>query len=114
MRNAAVKRKSLDPENTGPDTQLEYRPEDRMGINAWIAGALFPLALLWYGWVVQYGMFWFSAMIPTFLFNLGAMLITTMSITMLTEFVPGRSASVVAVNNCGPFHSPFPLVLFRY
>ncbi|KAF8252605.1 MFS general substrate transporter [Wilcoxina mikolae CBS 423.85] len=101
MRNAAVKRKrkSQNTENTGPETPLEYRPEDRMGINAWVAGALFPLALLWYGWVVQYGVFWFAAMIPTFLFGIGSMLVFSMATTMLTEFVPGRSASVVAVNN---------------
>ncbi|KAF8537264.1 putative MFS multidrug resistance transporter [Trichophaea hybrida] len=100
MRNAAIKRrKSQDTENSGHDTPLEYRPEDRMGINAWVAGALFPLALLCYGWVAQYGVFWFVCAIPTFLFGIGCMLVTNMAATMLTEFVPGRSAAVMAVNN---------------
>jgi hypothetical protein len=115
MRNAAIKRrKSQDTENSDHDTPLEYRPEDRMGINAWVAGALFPLALFCYGWVAQYGVFWFACAIPTFLFGIGCMLVTNMAATMLTEFVPGRSAAVMALNNCGPFHSLLPLVFFGH
>ena len=80
-----------------------YRPEDRMGLNAYVAGALFPISLLWYGWAVDRGAFWFVSMIATFLFGIGSMLVFSVATTMLTEFVPKRSASGVAVNNCGFF-----------
>jgi MFS family permease len=90
---------TVDPEEL-QNSPLEYRPEDRMGLNAWIAGCLFPLALLMYGWVVQEGVFWFVSCIATFLFGIGSMLVFSVATTMLTEFVPGRSASAVAVNNC--------------
>lgn len=90
---------TVDPEEL-QNSPLQYRPEDRMGLNAWIAGCLFPLALLMYGWVVQEGVFWFVSCIATFLFGIGSMLVFSVATTMLTEFVPGRSASAVAVNNC--------------
>ncbi|KAI5795159.1 major facilitator superfamily domain-containing protein [Geopyxis carbonaria] len=104
MRRAALKRRAAtaaeNPEVAAdPDAPLEFRPEDRMGVNAYVAGALFPLALLWYGWVVQNGVFWVAPMFATFCFGLGSMLVFSMSTTMLTEFVPGRSSSAVAVNN---------------
>ncbi|KAL7271505.1 hypothetical protein RUND412_005735 [Rhizina undulata] len=101
MKRAAMKRKQRAVENSeaAEDGPLEYRPEDRMGINAWIAGILFPCALLWYGWVVQNGVMWVGAMFATFTFGFGSMLIFSMATTMLTEFVPGRSSSMVAVNN---------------
>lgn len=37
---------------------LIFRPEDRMRENAWIACCMFPMALIWYGWCVQNGVFW--------------------------------------------------------
>ena len=38
--------------------KLIFRPEDRMRENAWVAAIVFPLALVWYGWAVQYGVHW--------------------------------------------------------
>lgn len=38
--------------------KLVLRPEDRMMENAWIAAIAFPVALLWYGWSVDQGVFW--------------------------------------------------------
>lgn len=97
MRHAAQKRQ--EKQGLPKDAPLEFLPEDRMGLNAWIAGALFPLALLWYGWMVDEGVFWFVPMMATFSFGIGSMLVFSVATTMLTEFVPGRSASAVAVNN---------------
>jgi MFS family permease len=37
---------------------LIFRPEDRMRENAWMACCMFPVALIWYGWTVQKGVFW--------------------------------------------------------
>ena len=37
---------------------LIFRPEDRMRENAWIAACCFPVAMIWYGWSVQRGVFW--------------------------------------------------------
>lgn len=38
--------------------RLVFRPEDRMKENAWIAGSVFPVALIWYGWSAEKGVFW--------------------------------------------------------
>lgn len=37
--------------------RLEYRPEDRMRENAWIAAFMFSSALIWYGWTTERGVF---------------------------------------------------------
>ncbi|KAI8310117.1 MFS transporter [Colletotrichum sp. SAR11_59] len=61
--------------------KLIMLPEDRMRENAWIAATVYPAALIFYGWVVQKGLFCGAAT------------------TMLTEFMPKRSSGGVAVNN---------------
>lgn len=100
MRRVAIKRQSTTNNGTDQrDIPLDYRPEDRMGINAWVAGFMFPAALLVYGWVIQNGIIWPVPMLATFAFGVGSMLVFSVSTTMLTEFVPSRSASAVAVNN---------------
>ena len=53
MARAAVKAKRYDEKG-----KLIYRPEDRMGINAWIAAVLYPGALIWYGWTAEKGVIW--------------------------------------------------------
>ncbi|RPB02471.1 MFS general substrate transporter [Choiromyces venosus 120613-1] len=97
MRRAAVKRRAA----AGGDesTPLEYRPEDRIGINSWIAGIMFPCALICYGWIIEQGYYWAAPLPFTFTFGFGSMLVFGMTTTMLTEFVPGRASSAVAVNN---------------
>ncbi|QDS71117.1 hypothetical protein FKW77_009648 [Venturia effusa] len=79
--------------------RLFFRPEDRMKENAWIAGSVFPLALIWYGWTAEKGVFWVVPMIANFFFGLGSMIMFAMATTMLTEFMPKRASNGIAVNN---------------
>ena len=79
--------------------KLKYRPEDRMRENAWIAAFLYPAALIWYGWTADKGVFWIVPLIANFFFGVGSMLIFAMATTMLTEFMPKKASSGVAVNN---------------
>ena len=74
-------------------------PEDRMRENAYIAAAIYPAALIWYGWAVKYHLHWAIPAVANFFFGLSSMVIFGVSTTMLTEFMPKRSSSGVAVNN---------------
>jgi MFS family permease len=38
--------------------KLEYRPEDRLRENAWLAAVMYPGALLWYGWTTESDLHW--------------------------------------------------------
>jgi multidrug resistance protein len=82
-----------------PDGSLIYNPEDRMRENAWLAAAIYPAALIAYGWSVDRGVHWSVPLIANFFFGVGSMLVFSCATTMLTEFMPGRSSSGVAVNN---------------
>lgn len=53
MKREAMKAGRIDEKG-----RLVFRPEDRMKENAWIAGAVFPVALIWYGWSAEKGVFW--------------------------------------------------------
>ncbi|PBP16005.1 major facilitator superfamily transporter multidrug resistance [Diplocarpon rosae] len=79
--------------------RLDFRPEDRMRENAWIAAVIFPWALVWYGWTAEKGILWIVPMISNFFFGVGSMIIFGIAATMLTEFMPKRSSSGVAVCN---------------
>ncbi|KAJ5976129.1 hypothetical protein N7481_009836 [Penicillium waksmanii] len=79
--------------------RLIYRPEDRMRENAWLGAFLYPIALIWYGWSAEKGVFWLVPMIANFFFGIGSMLIFSMVTTMLTEFMPRKSSEGVALNN---------------
>ncbi|RMZ67594.1 MFS multidrug resistance transporter [Pyrenophora seminiperda CCB06] len=78
---------------------LIFRPEDRMKENAWISAFLWPAALIVYGWTARYGVHWIVPMISNFFFGIGSMLIFALVNTMLTEFMPKRAASGIALNN---------------
>ncbi|KAH9223648.1 quinidine resistance [Leptodontidium sp. 2 PMI_412] len=78
---------------------LDFRPEDRMRENAWIAAVMFPGAMVWYGWTAEKGIIWIAPMIAGFFFGVGSMIIFGVATTMLTEFLPKRASSGVAVNN---------------
>ncbi|MCJ1400222.1 hypothetical protein MMC11_003426 [Xylographa trunciseda] len=79
--------------------KLVYRPEDRMRENAWIAAFMYPAALIWYGWTAEKHVHWIVPLIANFFFGVGSMLIFAAATTMLTEFMPRKSSSGVAVNN---------------
>ncbi|CAD6586120.1 MAG: hypothetical protein ASARMPREDX12_002275 [Alectoria sarmentosa] len=66
--------------------KLVARPGDRVRENAWLSIVLFSGGLLWYGWTVKYGVLW---------------IVPGLTTTMLTELVPSKSASAVAVNALG-------------
>ncbi|CAN9473294.1 unnamed protein product [Alternaria alternata] len=79
--------------------ELIFRPEDRMRGNAWIAAFLWPAALIWYGWTTEKGVIWIVPMVANFFFGIGSMLITSVSTTMLTEFMPSKGSAGMAINN---------------
>jgi multidrug resistance protein len=79
--------------------KLVLRPEDRMRENAWIAAILWPGALIVYGWTAQSHLNISIPMISNFFFGIGSMLIFALVNTMLTEFMPKRAASGIALNN---------------
>ncbi|KAL6705051.1 hypothetical protein ACN47E_007310 [Coniothyrium glycines] len=79
--------------------KLILRPLDRMKENAWLAAVLWPAALIVYGWTVHYGEHWVIPMVANFFFGIGSMLIFALVNTMLTEFMPRRAASGIALNN---------------
>ncbi|KAK1984820.1 major facilitator superfamily transporter [Colletotrichum cereale] len=83
----------------GPDGKLVLLPEDRMRENIWIAATVYPASLIYYGWVVEKGLFWFAPCIGLFTFGASSMLVFGAATTMLTEFMPKRSSGGVAVNN---------------
>lgn len=79
--------------------KLVFLPEDRLRENAWLAASMYPAAMLWFGWCADKGVFWLAPMIANFFFGAATMLIFSAATTMLTEFMPKRSSSGVALNN---------------
>jgi multidrug resistance protein len=79
--------------------KLVYLPEDRMRENMWLAATMYPGALVWFGWTAQRGVHFMVPSVANFWFGLGSMLVFGVTTTMLTEFMPRRSSSGVAVNN---------------
>ncbi|KAK0635570.1 major facilitator superfamily domain-containing protein [Bombardia bombarda] len=79
--------------------KLIFLPEDRMAENMWLAATLYPGAMIWYGWSSEKGLPWIVACIANFFFGCGSMLVFGTVTTMLTEFMPKKSSSGVAVNN---------------
>lgn len=79
--------------------KLIYLPEDRMRENAWISATLYPGALIWSGWTIQYGVHFMAPCVANFFFGVGSMLVFSAATTMLTEFMPRKSSNGVALNN---------------
>jgi multidrug resistance protein len=94
MKREATRAKRFDE-----DGKPKYIPEDRMRENAWLGALIYPTALIWYGWTITYGEFWLVPAVANFFYGVGSMLIFAMATTMLTEFMPEKSSSGVAVNN---------------
>jgi MFS family permease len=79
--------------------KLIFLPEDRLRENAWLAAVMYPGAMVWYGWTVEKGLHWIIPMIANFFFGVGSMIVFGSVTTMLTEMMPKKSSSGVAVNN---------------
>ncbi|GAW21055.1 hypothetical protein ANO14919_105680 [Xylariales sp. No.14919] len=79
--------------------RLIFYPEDRVRENAWLSSTLYPGALVWFGWTIQTHQHWIVPSIANFFFGVGSMLVFSMATTMLTEFMPKRASSGVALNN---------------
>lgn len=58
----------LTPTSTG---KLLFLPEDRMRENVYLAAAIYPAALIMYGWTAQNGVIWIVLAIATFSFGVG-------------------------------------------
>ncbi|KAL9617781.1 MAG: hypothetical protein Q9160_007435 [Pyrenula sp. 1 TL-2023] len=94
-----IMRREAEKRRTEKEAPLVYRPEDRMRENAWLGTLVYSGALIWYGWTAENGVIWPVPAIASFFFGCGSMLIFSMATTMLTEFMPRKSSSGVAVNN---------------
>jgi len=55
-----MKREAVKAGRYSEDGKLVYRPEDRMRENAWLGALLYPMALIWYGWAAEKGVFWLA------------------------------------------------------
>ncbi|KAJ4159561.1 uncharacterized protein LMH87_008459 [Akanthomyces muscarius] len=76
-----------------------FHPQDRISENFWVAAIMYPAALLWYGWTARGNVFWVVPLIANFFFGFGFMLISSVTMTVMTEFVPGSTTTGVAVTN---------------
>ncbi|CAG8953967.1 hypothetical protein HYFRA_00009066 [Hymenoscyphus fraxineus] len=94
-----MKREAIKANRYDENGKLKFLPEDRMRENIWLAAFLFPGAMLWYGWTAQKGLHFIIPCIANFFFGVGSMLVFSTITTMLTEFMPKRSSSLIAVNN---------------
>lgn len=77
----------------------ELVPESRIAWNVITAVVIFPPACLIFGWCLDYGEFWVTPLIGTALFGFASMLIIGTTVTYLTDLLPGRGATGVAINN---------------
>lgn len=94
-----MKREAKKAERFDEAGKLVYLPEDRVRENMWLAAALYPGAMIWYGWTAEKGVHFMVPSVANFFFGFGSMLVFGVTTTMLTEFMPRRSSSGVAVNN---------------
>jgi MFS family permease len=53
-----MKREAMKAGRYDTNGNLIFRPEDRMRENAWAAAFAFPIALIWYGWTAEKGVYW--------------------------------------------------------
>lgn len=73
--------------------------EARIAENVYMAAALFPAALLLFGWTANARIFWLVPLIGSFLFGVASMIIFSNTMTYLVDTLPGRGSSAVALNN---------------
>ena len=69
--------------------KLVYLPEDRMKENMWIALAVYPLSLLWFGWALKYELHFMVSSVALFFFGVSSMLVFV-SASSCPIFAPAR------------------------
>ncbi|CAN6674407.1 quinidine resistance protein 3 [Trichomonascus vanleenenianus] len=74
-------------------------PEARIAENVYFAAALYPAALLIFGWTANAKVFWLAPLVGTFLFGIASMIVFGTTMTYLVDSLPGRGSSAVALNN---------------
>ncbi|EME46606.1 hypothetical protein DOTSEDRAFT_93255, partial [Dothistroma septosporum NZE10] len=79
--------------------KLQFIPEDRMKENAWLGAIIYPCSLVAYGWLAEKHVNVAAALVANFFFGVGSMLIFALVTTMLTEFMPRKASSGIALNN---------------
>lgn len=74
-------------------------PESRISWNAVLAVCLYPPLCLIFGWCMDKETFWVFPLIGTALFGASSMLMIGIVVTYLVDILPGRGATVIALNN---------------
>lgn len=88
------------------------KAEDRLTANIWIAGFIFnPLGLLIFGWVVQYKLSYWGAIVGFGIQCFGNVQVMTTVTAYLVDSMPGRGAAATAAANFVRFGSACVLTL---
>lgn len=77
----------------------ELRPESRLSWNIVVAAIVFPPACMIFGWCIDKKQHWVTPLVGSALFGLGSMLVIGCTLTYLTDLLPGKGATGVALNN---------------
>lgn len=90
----------------------QAKAEDRLTANIWIAGFLFnPLGLIIFGWVVQYKLSYWGAIVGFGIQCFGNVQVMTTVTAYLVDSMPGRGAAATAAANFVRFGSACVLTL---
>lgn len=74
-------------------------PEARFGINVYVAAFILPCSLLITGWCFEKHEHWVTPLVGTALFGFAQMIVIGVTVTYLSDCLPGRGATGVAINN---------------
>ncbi|OBA21246.1 A Q resistance multidrug resistance transporter [Metschnikowia bicuspidata var. bicuspidata NRRL YB-4993] len=77
----------------------ELRPESRLSWNIVMAALVFPPACMIFGWCLDKKQHWVTPLVGSTLFGLGSMIVIGCTLTYLTDLLPGKGATGVALNN---------------
>ncbi|QBM89631.1 Multidrug resistance protein [Metschnikowia aff. pulcherrima] len=77
----------------------ELRPESRLSWNIVLAAIVYIPACIIFGWCLDKKQHWATPLVGSALFGLGSMLVIGCTMTYLTDLLPGKGATGVALNN---------------